>query len=153
MRAGDALCELITEKTTFDLPAEAEGCCAASWRAKNPLCRLATSSASSAEPDEALPDVDAETSPCAEPQEANAANAAPERLERPVIDRAASSAATDGPAAARGSRVRATPAARRAARESAALRISEETDRRRVSRGKCYERGRRSAQRFQRTPQ
>ena len=108
----DALCELITEKTTFDLPAEISGT----------LLKIVA-------PEKSIVPVGFIIALCGEPNEEVAsalerAQRANENLQRGAAQKTEQSAPTlkvpskvTPTNAAQGSRIRATPAARRAARE------------------------------------
>ncbi|HVF11151.1 MAG TPA: biotin/lipoyl-containing protein [Abditibacteriaceae bacterium] len=113
VRAGDALCELITEKTTFDLPAAAEGVLRRIVAPEKSIVPVGFIIGLIGDPAEVLPAVDAENA--ALQQTASEAGSTPtETLSVPAVrvEPPARSAATGA-----GSRIRATPAARRAARE------------------------------------
>jgi pyruvate dehydrogenase E2 component (dihydrolipoamide acetyltransferase) len=110
---GDALCELITEKTTFELPAEG-------MPASGVLLRRIMASEKSIVPvgvciallgsdGEELPDVEAENARVLARRQAESTTPSTPALQVPVAD-----ATAVGPST---SRLRATPAARRAARE------------------------------------
>jgi pyruvate dehydrogenase E2 component (dihydrolipoamide acetyltransferase) len=109
---GEALCELITEKTTFELEAEGAGVLRRIIAPEKSVVPVGFTLAFIGDETEALPDIEAENTalkelkkdaePSSEPSlkvpSLNVPNAAP-------------------PAPSGGSRVRATPAARRAARD------------------------------------
>jgi len=115
VREGDALCELITEKTTFDLPAEdvPQG---------EVLLRRIVAPEKSVVPvgyciaifgaaDDALPDVESENAEVLSKRQTPEPAAPAAVVDAPIVAPTAQST----PAA--GSRVRATPAARRLAKE------------------------------------
>jgi pyruvate/2-oxoglutarate dehydrogenase complex dihydrolipoamide acyltransferase (E2) component len=110
---GDALCELITEKTTFELPAEGTGVLRHIVAPEKSIVPVGFIIGLLADATEALPDADAENAALQAPQTEAASTPAATfsvpavRLEPP----------TRSPEAGAGSRIRATPAARRAARE------------------------------------
>ena len=111
---GDALCELITEKTTFDLPAEADGVLRRIVAREKSIVPVGYIIGILGEPAEAVPDVEAENLAVAQ-RKKQAPEAAPATLSVPSM--APPAGASVAPAAGAGSRIRATPAARRAARD------------------------------------
>ena len=109
---GDALCELITEKTTFELEAEADGVLRLILAPEKSIVPVGFTLAFIGGETEVLPDIEAE-------------NTALKELKKDIEDVSESalkvpslsvSKSVPAPSAA-GSRVRATPAARRAARD------------------------------------
>jgi pyruvate dehydrogenase E2 component (dihydrolipoamide acetyltransferase) len=128
VRVNDALCELITEKTTFDLPAEdvpqdARGGGVLLRRivaAEKSIVPVGYCIALLGEANDELPDVESENAAVvANRQSASAAvGKSTPGLQVPSLQvpsvQTAEGASTPAPA---GSRIRATPAARRAARE------------------------------------
>jgi pyruvate dehydrogenase E2 component (dihydrolipoamide acetyltransferase) len=114
---GDALCELITEKTTFDLPAEATGTLRRIVAPEKSVVPVGFIIGLVGEVDEEVPDVTAENQAVRE-RRASSAEKPADTLAVPSLNVAVPEVtvqSTSVPAA--GSRVRATPAARRAARE------------------------------------
>jgi pyruvate/2-oxoglutarate dehydrogenase complex dihydrolipoamide acyltransferase (E2) component len=118
---GDPLCELITEKTTLDLQAEAAGQLLRQVVPEKSVVPTGYIVALIGEAGAALPDIDAENAallakkaelPQTETHPGGESNAAIPSLNVPSLHIPAASAA----APAGGSRVRATPAARRAAK-------------------------------------
>jgi pyruvate dehydrogenase E2 component (dihydrolipoamide acetyltransferase) len=114
---GEALCELITEKTTFDLPAEdvptGEVLLRRIIAPQKSIVPVGYCIALLGEANDALPDVDGENVAVLERQSAGGS-----RQEAVVLESAISNSTPQvrsTPAA--GSRVRATPAARRVAKE------------------------------------
>jgi pyruvate dehydrogenase E2 component (dihydrolipoamide acetyltransferase) len=106
--AGEALCELITEKTTLDLPAEASGVLLSIVAPDKSIVPVGAIIAVLGEPGEELPDIAAE----------NAAILARAAAKKPASGPpAVAPAISSRPVANLGSRLRATPAARRLARE------------------------------------
>jgi pyruvate dehydrogenase E2 component (dihydrolipoamide acetyltransferase) len=125
VRNGDALCELITEKTTFDLPAEAEGILRRIVAPEKSIVPVGYIIGILGEADEDVPDVAAENQAIRE-RRASAAEKPADALEVPSLAATPSQSTLTAPpsgvtapggATAGGSRVRATPAARRVARE------------------------------------
>ena len=126
-RPGDALCELITEKTTFDLPAEFEGeqtllHLAASEKSVLPVGSvLALVGPSSTSPDDLQVAIEAAARDNAALQQKRAASAPDEAPALSVpslsVPGASPSGAPASTSGAAGARLRATPAARRAAKE------------------------------------
>lgn len=115
VHAGDALCELITEKTTFDLPAEAEGVLRRIVAPEKSVVPVGYCIALISDGQDELPDVDAENAAIlAKRQEASTREEG-----APQLDILTMSIERPTPSTPGGSRVRATPAARRAARERA----------------------------------
>ena len=114
VRIGDALCELITEKTTFDLPAEAEGVLRRIVAPAKSIVPVGFIIGLLGDPGEALPDVDAENAALQTPK-AEPSSTPSETLSVPALRVEPPTARA--PESGAGSRIRATPAARRAARE------------------------------------
>ena len=114
MRRGDALCELITEKTTFELPAEAEGILRRIVAGEKSIVPVGYIIGILGDFTNEVPDVEAENLAVTQ-RKKQTPEAAPDTLSVPAI--AAPSAAASPSAGGAGSRVRATPAARRAARD------------------------------------
>lgn len=119
----DPLCELITEKTTLDLKAEAAGTLLRLVVPEKAVIPAGYIVALIGEPGEALPDVKAENAlvlarktelPSADPGAEHATSAGISGLNVPSIRIGEPKI----PAPAAGSRLRATPAARRAAKEA-----------------------------------
>jgi pyruvate dehydrogenase E2 component (dihydrolipoamide acetyltransferase) len=120
---GDALCELITEKTTFDLPAEEipeGGVLLRSIVApEKSIVPVGTCIALLGTRDDELPDVAQENAEIAARRQSAASRGAEEStptLRVPSLQ-SAPAGATSTAATSGASRIRATPAARRAARE------------------------------------
>lgn len=111
---GDALCELITEKTTFDLPVEdllAAGVLRQQVAAEKSIVPVGFIIALVGDENEELPDVSLENAAVLEKRQAASGDVSLQANPISSTPRAAGST----PAA--GSRVRATPAARRVAKE------------------------------------
>ena len=113
---GEAVCELITEKTTFDLPAEGAGVLLHIAAPEKSIVPVGFIIGVLGEAHEAVPDVDAENLLVTQ-RKNQAPEAAPDNLQVPSLNVPAAHSAPDTAAASGGSRIRATPAARRAARE------------------------------------
>ena len=118
---GDGLCELITEKTTFDLPAEAAGVLRRITAPEKSIVPVGYIIGLIGEIEDELPDVAAANTAMLErPKtgEGDAPSAMP-TLSVPALSVRLVAAPTQSTLGApgAGSRVRATPAARRAARE------------------------------------
>jgi pyruvate dehydrogenase E2 component (dihydrolipoamide acetyltransferase) len=110
---GDALCELITEKTTFPLEAEGSGVLRQITVNEKSIVPVGAVIGLIGEADEELPDIEIENARLRERLAASK-----EEPTQVAISTVAPLAATSTQAApAGGSRVRATPAARRAARD------------------------------------
>lgn len=110
---GDALCELITEKTTFDLPVEGlpeAGVLRLLIAAEKSIIPVGYVIALAGDESEALPDVEKENAAVLEKR-----GATENAVSAPVNVSSVPRAERSTPAA--GSRVRATPAARRVAKE------------------------------------
>ena len=116
VKRGDALCELITEKTTFPLEAEAEGVLRLVVASEKSIVPVGAIIGIIAQPNETLPDIEAE----------NAAlrlrafdSSSESKTAAPIIaaPRMSTHAGAEAASSASGARVRATPAARRAAKE------------------------------------
>ena len=128
VHVGDALCELITEKTTFDLPSEAEGTLLEITVPEKSIVPVRTIIALVGDPADPRPDARAENAALQQDISASSTNAndaaTGEALSVPALSVPSLSVpsvgapATAGSAAAGGTRVRATPAARRAAKEA-----------------------------------
>jgi pyruvate dehydrogenase E2 component (dihydrolipoamide acetyltransferase) len=125
VQLGDPLCELITEKTTFDLPAEAEGTLLEIVVPEKSIVPVQTIIALVGDPSEARPDARAENA--ALQQKLSSAATDSNDAATGVAQNAASlsvpplsvPSGAGGPgASAGGTRVRATPAARRAAKDA-----------------------------------
>ncbi len=133
---GEPLCELITEKTTFELPAEGEGVLRLILAPEKSVVPVGFTLAIIGDETEPLPDIEAENIALKQIEEAAAtASASTEpplsvpQLSVPSLGVPSLNVPSPGaaapptpvtpaaPAAGAGSRVRATPAARRAARE------------------------------------
>jgi pyruvate dehydrogenase E2 component (dihydrolipoamide acetyltransferase) len=123
----DPLCELITEKTTLDLKAEAAGTLLRLVVPEKAVIPAGYIVALIGEPGAALPDVDAENAaalarktelPAADPGAEHATSAGISGLNVPSIQIGAAKIPAPSAAPAAGSRVRATPAARRAAKDA-----------------------------------
>lgn len=118
---GEALCELITEKTTFELEAEADGILRRILAPEKSIVPVGFTLAFIGGEDEPLPDIEAENTALKELKK-DIADTSDTVLKVPslsvpsVAPVSAPSTSTVSPASA-GSRVRATPAARRAARD------------------------------------
>jgi len=109
---GDALCELITEKTTFDLPVEglpAKGVLRSLIAAEKSIVPVGFIIALAGDDSEELPDVAAENAAIMQKREATES-----ALVMPVSAPPREEGSTPS---AGGSRLRATPAARRVAKE------------------------------------
>jgi pyruvate dehydrogenase E2 component (dihydrolipoamide acetyltransferase) len=122
VRGGDALCELITEKTTFDLPAEEIPGSGVLLRSivvpEKSIVPVGTCIALLGTADDDLPDVAPENAKLAARRQSAASRGAEEStpaLRVPSLQ-SAPAGVTSTPAGG-ASRIRATPAARRAARE------------------------------------
>jgi pyruvate dehydrogenase E2 component (dihydrolipoamide acetyltransferase) len=116
---GEALCELITEKTTFELESEGEGVLRRIIAPEKSVVPVGFTLALVGDENEALPDIEAENTALKELEKAapGAANAEP-ALSVPSLNvPSVSVSAPATPAPGGGSRVRATPAARRAAKD------------------------------------
>ena len=109
----DALCELITEKTTFDLPAEISGTLLKIVAPEKSIVPVGFVIALCGESDEDFADALEDAQRANENLQRGASQKSPETA--PALKVPGKVAATN--AAAAGSRIRATPAARRAARE------------------------------------
>jgi len=113
---GEGLCELITEKTTFDLPAETAGTLRRIVAAEKSIVPVGYIIGLIGADDDEVPDVTAENAAIKERRQtaADASADTTPALSVPTLNvlAAPASAPTAG-----GSRVRATPAARRAARD------------------------------------
>ncbi|MBV9865267.1 MAG: lipoyl domain-containing protein [Abitibacteriaceae bacterium] len=122
VQKDDPLCELITEKTTFDLPAEGAGILRRIVSPEKSIVPVGFVIGIIGDPEEELPDVDTENAAVSQNKK-QAPDAGTETLSVPSVAVPASTTAASAPPAATsgasgaGSRVRATPAARRAARE------------------------------------
>ncbi len=104
---GAPLCELITEKTTLDLPAEGAGILRKIVAPAKAIVPAGSILALIGDENEPLPDIEAENA-------ALVAKKAPSsEIEAPVLNLAA-----PAPASGAASRIRATPAARRAAKDA-----------------------------------
>lgn len=110
---GDALCELITEKTTFELEAEGEGVLRLILAPEKSIVPVGFTLAFIGNENEVLPDIEAENLALKELKN-DIADTSETTLKVPSLSTPAP--ATTPPTSA-GSRVRATPAARRAARD------------------------------------
>ena len=121
VQRGDALCELITEKTTFELEAEGEGILRLILAPEKSIVPVGFTLAFIGEADEALPDIEAENLAFKElkkdAQDTSESTLKVPSLNVPNVSAPASISPATSAAASSGSRVRATPAARRAARE------------------------------------
>lgn len=119
---GEALCELITEKTTFELESEAAGILRRILAPEKSVVPVGFTLALLGDEDEPLPDIEAENTALKQLEQAASAPAGAEAalsvpsLSVPSLNLPAPGAAPAAAAGA-GSRVRATPAARRAARD------------------------------------
>jgi pyruvate/2-oxoglutarate dehydrogenase complex dihydrolipoamide acyltransferase (E2) component len=116
---GDALCELITEKTTFDLPAEESGVLRRIVAPEKSVVPVGFIIGLLGGAQDELPDVSAENE-AARARRASASEKPADTLAVPALSTTpAPIISTSGaaPVASGGSRVRATPAARRVARE------------------------------------
>lgn len=111
IRVGEALCVLITEKTTFDLPAESSGTLLRIASPEKSIVPVGTIIGLIGEAGDEMPDVAAENAALQETLSPREAAPSP-KLNVPSLDAAPT---TSAPVA--GGRLRATPAARRAARE------------------------------------
>lgn len=107
--AGDALCELITEKTTFQLESESAGTLRKIIAPEKAVVPVGALVAYIGDPSDELP---AEDAPAVVAQAAPAADVTAPILHVPDI-----LTAPDSIGAPAGSRIRATPAARRAAKD------------------------------------
>jgi pyruvate dehydrogenase E2 component (dihydrolipoamide acetyltransferase) len=116
---GEPLCELITEKTTFELESEAEGILRRILAPEKSVVPVGFTLALLGDETEPLPDIEAENTALKQLEKAASAPAGSEAalnvpsLSVPSLNLPSSAA----PAVGAGSRVRATPAARRAARD------------------------------------
>jgi pyruvate/2-oxoglutarate dehydrogenase complex dihydrolipoamide acyltransferase (E2) component len=122
VRVGDALCELITEKTTFQMEAEDNGILRRVAVPEKSIVPVGYIIGLIAEADDALPNIEAENalvrsraaaSQDTQPQGEGGTQTASPSLS-PTLSRANASVVGSDSA---GSRLRATPAARRAARD------------------------------------
>ena len=110
---GDALCDLITEKTTFSLESEAEGVLRRCVIAEKAVVPVGTILALIGDENDELPDADAENAALFA-----AKKSAPETpLFAPPTSAAPTSTRVSNATSGAPSRLRATPAARRAAKE------------------------------------
>jgi len=109
---GDAVCELITEKTTFDLPAEGAGILRRIVTPEKSIVPVGFIIGIIGDATDALPDADAENAVLQAPVPETGSTPA-ETLSVPALQISALPVRV----ADAGSRLRATPAARRAARE------------------------------------
>jgi pyruvate dehydrogenase E2 component (dihydrolipoamide acetyltransferase) len=120
VQPGEALCELITEKTTFDLPAEECGTLVKIVAAEKSVVPVGYIIGLIGAPGAAAPDVSIENAALLQRRQQAAGKAAAETTQ-PAVRVPASNAQTTASTAPSvqtgGSRIRATPAARRAARE------------------------------------
>jgi pyruvate dehydrogenase E2 component (dihydrolipoamide acetyltransferase) len=130
---GDALCELITEKTTFELEAEGEGFLRLILAPEKAIVPVGFTLALIGGEDEVLPDIEAENTALKElkkdvedvgeaalkvPSLSVPSAGTPSTVSPSAVSPSAvSPSASAPPPSAAGSRVRATPAARRAARD------------------------------------
>lgn len=118
---GDALCELITEKTTFELESEAEGILRRILAPEKSIVPVGFTLAFVGGEDDILPDIEAENTALKELKKDVADTESPTlkvpSLQVPNVSATANVAAAATSSTSAGSRVRATPAARRAARD------------------------------------
>lgn len=112
---GDVLCELITEKATFELEAETAGTVLKIAAPVKSIVPVGFVIAVTGEPGDALPDVAAENAALLE-RKARAGETEGDAPAVPTMVTPSITAAAAAPAGG-GSRIRATPAARRAARD------------------------------------
>ena len=121
VQRGESLCELITEKTTFELEAEGDGVLRRILAPEKSIVPVGFTLAFIGEADEALPDIEAENLALKElkkdAQDISESTLKVPSLSVPNLSAPVSSAPATASASSAGSRVRATPAARRAARE------------------------------------
>jgi pyruvate/2-oxoglutarate dehydrogenase complex dihydrolipoamide acyltransferase (E2) component len=127
---GDALCELITEKTTFDLPAEIEGTILHIAAPEKSILPVHAILALAGPPDTSSDELQTAIEAAArDNQTLLQKRAAPAADEEPAlavpslsastsVQPASTSGASGAPSSSGGTRIRATPAARRAAREA-----------------------------------
>lgn len=125
VQRGEALCELITEKTTFELEAEGEGVLRLILAPEKSIVPVGFTLAFIGEAGEALPDIEAENTALKELKKdvedvgentLKVPSLSVPSLNVPSLSAPASNSATASSAPS-ASRVRATPAARRAARD------------------------------------
>lgn len=118
---GDALCELITEKTTFELEAEGEGILRLILAPEKSIVPVGFTLAFIGDENEALPDIEAENTALKELkkdiEDTSENTLKVPSLNVPNLNVPAASVPASGASATSASRVRATPAARRAARD------------------------------------
>jgi pyruvate dehydrogenase E2 component (dihydrolipoamide acetyltransferase) len=112
---GDALCELITEKTTFPLEAEASGVLRQITAGEKSIVPVGAVIGVIGDAQDELPDIEIENARLRE--RLAAGNDEPSPISAPKITPPVAAPSTQSAPAGAGSRVRATPAARRAARE------------------------------------
>ncbi len=110
---GDALCELITEKTTFPLEAEGSGILRQIAINEKSIVPVGAVIGLIGEADEELPDIEIENARLRE--RLAASKEEPQQVTIPTVAPVAATSTQAAPTG--GSRVRATPAARRAARD------------------------------------
>lgn len=113
---GDGLCDLITEKTTFTLESEGEGVLRQIAAPAKSVVPVGYILAVLGDENESLPDVDTENRTMLEKNNAPVANESAPQLNVPVLN-VPNNVSTQNAALNAGTRVRATPAARRIARE------------------------------------
>lgn len=112
---GSALCELITEKTTFQLEAEGEGVLRLVAASEKSIVPVGAIIGIIADENEALPDIESENAALrARVFETQTSDA---KIPAPIIAAPRMSTHAGAESASSGARVRATPAARRAAKE------------------------------------
>jgi pyruvate dehydrogenase E2 component (dihydrolipoamide acetyltransferase) len=122
VQVGDALCELITEKTTFQMEAEGTGLLRHVAAPEKSIVPVGFVIGVIAGADEPLPDIEAENTAVRSRAAAAKESESPDRAETravtaPLSPALSRSDASSGTSPAAGSRLRATPAARRAARD------------------------------------
>ncbi len=113
---GEPVCELITEKTTFELESEAEGVLRRILAPEKSVVPVGFTLAILGDETEPLPDIEAENTALKQLEQAASSASAEPALSVPSLNVPAGTAPAAANAGA-GSRVRATPAARRAARD------------------------------------
>ena len=115
---GDALCELITEKTTFELEAEGEGVLRLILAPEKSIVPVGFTLAFIGNEDEVLPDIEAENTALKElKKDIEDVSESPLKVPSLNAPTPISAASPSASASNSGNRVRATPAARRAARD------------------------------------
>jgi pyruvate dehydrogenase E2 component (dihydrolipoamide acetyltransferase) len=115
---GEALCELITEKTTFELEAEGEGILRLILAPEKSIVPVGFTLAFIGGADEILPDIEAENTALKELKK-DVADTSESTLKVPSLNvpTIGATSVTAPSSSSAGSRVRATPAARRAAKD------------------------------------